>query len=214
MENNKKREELELQEIKSGDDENLNKKSMSTQVDHIALIIAHDPIHRDLFKNEELMDLESQKLTSSKRKQKKQQQKEIEEKLKQIGGEQQTKVNNGLPNKVKRNRRRLDSAPSFDNGSDGDYNDDVNYTLSGYLHTIHSFRQYALTHRQPHLPTVLSNNTVSIGTTQSKVANEQNTENKVPLLTKIFSHPSNDTKEETVKENGSVDEVNKLEIYF
>ena len=75
LENNKKLEELELKEIKSGDEIDSNKKTITTQVDYIELIIAQDPAHKDLLKNVELIEMENQKMAS---KAKKKQQKKLE----------------------------------------------------------------------------------------------------------------------------------------
>jgi hypothetical protein len=178
-----------------------NHKSISTQVDHIALIIAQDPIHAELFKNKDLVDIENQRLSKIDKKKKRDDQKqEIEDHLKQLNNDGSQTVHVMSSGKSKKGRRRLDSAPSCD--SDANYNDDVNYTLSGYLHTIHSFRQYMQTQRQtPHLTTILS----------GKDKNDQNNDGtqKVPLLSKMFSQPNNDNVDQVNELNDKKNEVEK-----
>ena len=169
---------------------------MSTQVDHIALIISQDPIHADLLKYNDLFELENLKTSKSKKSslESKTKQQEIEEQLKQVGKDNSKTVHVFSNKKNSRNRRRLDSAPSFENGDENDYNGDVNFTLSGYLHTIHSFRQYVMTQRQQQQQLVAPKSI-------SDQTNE--TSHKLPLLAKIFSNPNNQNENNNNVEEGN-----------
>jgi hypothetical protein len=160
-----------------------------------------------LLKNDELIEMENQKMADKKKKKDQKIVELVEEQINGNNNNDHSKTVHGFPMKSKKNRRRLDSAPSFDNDRDSDYNDDVNYTLSGYLNTIHSFRQYALTHRQP--STINSTG----GTTPLKTTHDENVQHKVPLLTKLFSHPHRDVEANEEKVNN--DEVSiKLNIFI
>lgn len=161
--------------------ENVEKNSISIQVDHIALII------EEKLKNEKIIIDDKDKTTTSAE--------NIDRKLTNSEKFQMESTKKGQATdashtihgdtnpfkKLRGNRRRLDSAPIHDNESD--FSDDVNMTLSGYLHTIHTphFKHQlnALRQQHPHRTTSSSD--------QSKAtdANANNSQ-KVPL-SKIFS---------------------------
>jgi hypothetical protein len=77
--------------------------------------------------------------------------------------------------KAKRKRTRLDSAPT-NNSSDSEFNDDVNLTLSGYLHTYHGHHNRF---------NILSKNINKSSTNQSNPSVSSNPQ-KASLLKRLF----------------------------
>ena len=157
---------------------------MAIQVDHIALIL------EEKLKNEKLVFQERDKRSSStemldrKLTNSEKFQLESDKKSQPTDASHTIHADSHAFKKMRGNRRRLDSAPIHDNESD--FSDDVNMTLSGYLHTIHTphFKNQLNILRQQHPHRTNSSSD------QSKTAtdpNQANNSHKVPLFSKIFS---------------------------
>lgn len=191
------------------------KKAVSTQVDHISLIISRNPLDYNL-KDKEFFEIEQSVMKKNKKRKTKieydvEQQVKQEEQQQQI--QQQSQLNNEQPagdieltpktESRKYRRRRLDSAPAYDTQS-SDYYDDVNYTLSGYLHlhTVTSLRQYIANHQRMRvtnpLPVITSrvatdaSQTIAAPSVSAKAKSDEqsNKNNKAAPFSNLFVQPS------------------------
>lgn len=116
------------------------KKSMSTQVDYVALIMAkHDDAHRDKLDEDKLLGENENELEQSTSAMTTQQANRIK-KIPSYPNSSSMSVHSDNLKANKRNRVRLISAPtSAPNANEPQYDySDVTLTLGGYLHSIHS----------------------------------------------------------------------------